>query len=101
EKARLDVPLTPQEQEIATLHENLTLLSGLLSGEALRIVPVASGENGAWLSVAELGEAGRSDLLRGSREATGGLVSAYARGDRPALPALAERLRASLAEAGG
>jgi ABC-type transport system involved in cytochrome c biogenesis permease subunit len=101
EKARLDVPLTPQEQEIATLHENLTLFSGLLSGEALRIVPVASGEDGAWLSVAGLGHAGRSDALRRSREATGELVAAYARGDRTALSGLAERLRASLAEAGG
>jgi cytochrome c-type biogenesis protein CcsB len=101
EKARLDVPLTSQEQEIATLHENLTLLSGLMSGDALRVVPVPAGENGAWLSIADLGQAGRSEALRRSREATGELVAAYARGDRTALPGLAESLRASLAEAGG
>jgi ABC-type transport system involved in cytochrome c biogenesis permease subunit len=101
EKARLDVPLSPLEQEIAALHQNLSLLAGLLSGQALRIVPVPSGEDGAWLSVAELGQVRGSEPLLRSREAAGEMVAAYARGDRQALAQWAERLRASLGEAGG
>jgi cytochrome c-type biogenesis protein CcsB len=100
EKARLDVPLTPLEQEVATLHDNLSLLGGLLSGEAWRVVPVAAGENGAWLSLADLRAQPSLGLLRAPREAAADLVTAYATGDRESASRAAERLREGLAAAG-
>jgi cytochrome c-type biogenesis protein CcsB len=101
EKARLDVPLTPLEQEIAALHESLTLLAGLLSGEALRVVPVPRGDDGAWLSLADLEAVRDRHALQPARDAARELRAVYAREGRAAVEAPAARLRDRLAEAGG
>jgi cytochrome c-type biogenesis protein CcsB len=95
EKMRADARLDPVEEEIATLYDTLSLMAGIFSGEALRLVPVADPK-GAWLSVADLGGAGPTgDSLR---PAFGELVAAHGAGDRARLATAAATLQARLAE---
>jgi cytochrome c-type biogenesis protein CcsB len=97
-KLERDEPLDPVEEEVATLTDTLTLMRGLLSGAALRVVPV-TGSSGAWLSIADLAPDGEGAALSALRGRTGDLVAAAARGERSEAAAAA--LRDALREAGG
>jgi hypothetical protein len=108
EKLREDrgARLEPLEQEIATTYDDLVQMSGVFSGAALRIVPVSlphaphpghehEAAADAWTSVADLG--GQPGAMGAQvRGLLGGLVGAYARGDRSAMAAAATELRDGL-----
>src|SRR5262245_27217345 len=96
EKLRQDseAKLDPVEREIATLYDNLALLSAVFSGEALRIVPVAD-RSAAWLSLADLESAGQGRMASLARA----LASAYQAGDRGAVASAAAALKERLASA--
>ncbi len=94
EKLRSDpeAKLDPVEREIATLYDNLALLSAVLSGEALRIVPVADPK-GTWQSLTDLEKGGPGRLVT----LTHALTSAYREGDRAAAGSAAAALQSRLA----
>ncbi len=103
EKARADreVKLDPIEREVSALADNLTLLDGIFTLQAIRVVPHPTDPKGAWFSLRDLdqSEAGPIGTIRALRDA----LLAFAKdGDRAqeaaAASALAKRL-ASLSPA--
>ena len=90
-QARLD----PLEQEVVDLYETLSIVAGIFSGAALRIVP-DSDPAGAWLSIEQLGAiAGeRADPVR---SALADLVGASRADDRAEAALAAARLQERLA----
>jgi ABC-type transport system involved in cytochrome c biogenesis permease subunit len=73
--------LQPLESEILSLYETLSMIAGIASGEAIRISEQGADETGAWLPISGLDRLGTPEG-RQAREALGGLVAAYAGGDR-------------------
>jgi cytochrome c-type biogenesis protein CcsB len=99
ERMRIDPDgrLDPVEQEVAGLYATLSLVSGVFSGQALRIVPDASAEDGTWLSVADLGKQQGAAAAR-LRQRVGDLALASRAGDRQALAAAAAALTQTIRE---
>jgi ABC-type transport system involved in cytochrome c biogenesis permease subunit len=94
-RAERDEALDAVDREVAELEGVLVLFRGLLSGEALRIVPV-QGRSGAWMSVADLAPGGEGERLGAVRERVVALVAAG-----PGRAAAAAALRDDLRAAGG
>jgi len=91
-----EAKLSPMEQEISALDEKLSLIGGVFSGNALRLVPDPADPKGAWFSITDL----EKDTGEGSRRIrllAASLVQAYRGGDRldaeRAASALGSRLR--------
>jgi cytochrome c-type biogenesis protein CcsB len=99
EKVRKDreAKLDPIEREIADLYENLSIMSGVFSGEALRIVPNPDDARATWYSVADLEKADAPQVQR-VKTLLSALVIAYRDGDRPAVQAAAAALGKRLAD---
>ncbi|HVR70076.1 MAG TPA: cytochrome c biogenesis protein CcsA, partial [Vicinamibacteria bacterium] len=92
-----DARLDPVEQEVAGLYGTLSTVAGIFSGEALRMVPAPAAEDGAWLTVAELGKV-EGPAGATLRQRVGDLAVASRQGDRPALAAAARALSLTLRE---
>ena len=99
EKVRKDreARLDPIEREIADLYENLSVMAGIFSGEALHVVPHPDDPKASWYSVADLERADAPQVQRVKTLLTA-LVIAYRDGDRPSVSAAASALGKRLAE---
>ena len=95
-RSEADASLLPIEQETAALYDSLSIVAGIFSGDALRMVPDPHDGAGAWLSVQQLGGV-PGENAEGARAALATLVSAYQSGDRTAAAAAAARLQERLA----
>jgi ABC-type transport system involved in cytochrome c biogenesis permease subunit len=92
-EARLD----PIEREVSTLYETLTILAGIFSGEALRIIPHTADSQASWLSLADLDKLDSPPAQR-VRTLAAALVVAYREGDRANVGTSAAALKRRLAE---
>ena len=92
-EARLD----PVERELADLYDSLSLMGGIFSGEALRIIPHPNDPQAGWFSVADL-ERSEIPQVQRLRVLLTALVVAYREGDRPAVESAASALSRRLAE---
>ena len=95
-KLRADEGLDPVEGELANLYDTLSVMNGIMSGEALRIIPHANDPKATWYSIADLSnpqvpQAQRIRVLMSS------LVTAYAAGDRPGVQTASAGLASRLA----
>jgi ABC-type transport system involved in cytochrome c biogenesis permease subunit len=93
-RANPETRLQPVDQEVQNLYGALSIVAGIYSGEALRVVPRPDEPEAAWLTLDELGKA-TGDPAR-ARDGVSALVSAYAAGDGAAVSASADELRATL-----
>jgi ABC-type transport system involved in cytochrome c biogenesis permease subunit len=95
-KLRRDEALDPVERELAGLYDTLSVMAGIMSGEAWRIVPHPGDAKATWSSLADLDDPGVPQASR-VRTLVRALVVAYADGDRAGVEAagaaLASRLR--------
>jgi cytochrome c-type biogenesis protein CcsB len=87
----------PVDRELLELADTLGVMSGVMTGEALRIIPQPGEAKAAWHSIADLGQA---DIPQGPRlfALVRSMVVAYAGGDRPGAGAAAAVLARRLAE---
>ncbi len=96
-KLRQDEEIDPVEREIADLYDILSTMSGVMSGEALRIIPHPEDPKATWYSIADLDDP-RVPQAQRVRALVSALVSAYVAGDRPGVriagAGLASRLAA-------
>ncbi len=96
-KLRQDEEIDPVEREIADLYDILSTMSGVMSGEALRIIPHPEDPKATWYSIANLDDP-RVPQAQRVRALVSALVSAYVAGDRPGVriagAGLASRLEA-------
>jgi cytochrome c-type biogenesis protein CcsB len=96
EREDREAKLDPVEQEILTLWDTLGLMSGIASGEALRVVPHPSDSAGSWFSLADLREAPAGTPAH--RALSEAMVAAYAAGDRAGVASAAAALGRKLQE---
>jgi cytochrome c-type biogenesis protein CcsB len=93
---RRDEQLDPVERELAELYDTLSVMAGIMSGEALHIIPRPGDPRGTWYSVADLDQPGVPQGPR-VRALLSALLVAYGEGDQAgvttASAALASRLR--------
>jgi cytochrome c-type biogenesis protein CcsB len=92
-EARLD----PIEREVSDLYESLTVLSGIFSGESLRVVPHPNDPKATWFSLAEL-ESAEVPQVRRVKALVTALVVAYREGDRKNVGTASAALGRRLAE---
>jgi len=96
-KLRQDQKIDPVERELADLYDTLSVMSGIMSGEALRIIPHSEDPKATWYTVAELSTKPEVPQGQRVRALLASLVSSYAAGDGPgvetASAGLASRLR--------
>jgi cytochrome c-type biogenesis protein CcsB len=101
-RAKLDrnEELDPVERGVVDLYDTLLTYQGVMTGEALHIVPRPGDPKGAWYSVADLGgpEAAAIPQAPRVRALLAALLSAYQDGDRAGVATAASALRARLAE---
>jgi ABC-type transport system involved in cytochrome c biogenesis permease subunit len=99
EKMRKDreAKLDPVEREISELYESLSVLSGIFSGESLRVVPHPSDPRATWFSLADLEKAEVPQVQRVKTLVTA-LVVAYRDGDRANVGTASAALGRRLAE---
>ncbi len=99
EKLRKDreAKLDPIEREISELYESLSVLSGIFSGESLRVVPHPSDLRATWFSLADLDRAEVPQVQRVKALVTA-LVVAYRDGDRENVGTASAALGRRLAE---
>jgi cytochrome c-type biogenesis protein CcsB len=95
-KLRRDEDIDPVESELANLHETLSIMSGIMSGEALRIIPHPNDPKATWYSVADLNNPQVPQAQR-VRALVASLVSAYAAGDRAGVETASAGLASRLA----
>jgi ABC-type transport system involved in cytochrome c biogenesis permease subunit len=96
-KSERDEDLDPVDREVSDLYGTLSTLSGVMSGDALRIVPVHGDPRATWLSLADLAQAPGVQEQR-ARTLVTALVLAYRDGDRDGVRAAAAALGRRLAE---
>ena len=89
--------LDPIEREVSELYDTLSVMAGIFSGEALRVVPHPNDPSGSWFSLADLKGAEAPPLKRVETLASA-LVSGYRAQDAAAVEAAAAALRARLRE---
>jgi len=96
-KLRQDQKIDPVERELADLYDTLSVMSGIMSGEALRVIPHSEDPKATWYTVAELSTKPEVPQGQRVRALLASLVSSYAAGDGPgvetASAGLASRLR--------
>jgi cytochrome c-type biogenesis protein CcsB len=95
-KLRADEDIDPVEGELANLYDTLSLMNGMMSGEALRIIPHPDDPKATWYSIADLNN---PQVPQGSRirALVGALVSAYTDGDLPGVETASAGLASRLA----
>jgi cytochrome c-type biogenesis protein CcsB len=92
-----EAKLDPVEREISELYESLSLLSGIFSGESLRVVPHPDDPRATWFSLADLEKAEVPQVQR-VKALVAALVVAYRDGDRANVGTAAAALGRRLAE---
>jgi cytochrome c-type biogenesis protein CcsB len=95
-KLRQDEDIDPVERELADLYDTLSIMSGMMSGEALRIVPHPDDPKATWYSIADLNNPQFPQGPR-IRALVGALVSAYTAGDLPGVETASAGLASRLA----
>ncbi len=95
-KLRADEDLDPVESELANLYDTLSVMNGIMSGEALRIIPHPSDPKATWYSIADLNNPQVPQAQR-VRALVSSLVTAYAAGDLPAVQTASAGLASRLA----
>jgi cytochrome c-type biogenesis protein CcsB len=96
-KSQREEELDPVDREVADLFDTLSTMSGVMSGEALRIIPHPDDPKATWYSIAELPQAPLAQVQR-VRALLSALVLAYQAGDRPGVQTAASALQRRLAE---
>jgi ABC-type transport system involved in cytochrome c biogenesis permease subunit len=96
-KMKRDEDLDPVDRALLQLAETLSMMSGMMSGEALRIIPRPGEAKATWYSVADLGQA---SVPQGQRigALVRALVVAYDAGDRAGVGTAASALGRRLGE---
>jgi len=99
EKLRKDreTRLDPVEREISELYESLSIMSGIFSGESLRVVPHPDDARATWFSLADLEKSDVPQIQR-VRTLVTALAVAYRDQDRASVAAAASALGKRLAE---
>jgi cytochrome c-type biogenesis protein CcsB len=95
-KLRRDEDIDPVESELANLYDTLSIMSGVMSGEALRIIPHPDDPKATWYSIADLNKPQVPQAQR-VRALVSALLSAYVAGDRPGVETAAAGLASRLA----
>jgi cytochrome c-type biogenesis protein CcsB len=95
-KFRQDEKVDPVERELANLYDTLSIMSGIMSGEALRIVPHSEDPKATWFTIADLSKPEVPQVQR-VRALLASLVSAYAAGDGPGVRTASAGLASRLA----
>jgi len=97
QKLRRDESLDPVENELAGLYDTLSVMAGIMSGEALRIVPRPGDPKATWYSLADLDNPA---VPQGSRirSLVSALLVAYESGDEPGVTAASSALASRLSE---
>ena len=96
-KSARDEELDPVDRELGELFDTLSTMAGVMSGEALRIVPHPDDPKATWFSLAELTSAQAPQAQR-VRTLVTALVAAYRDGDRAGVETAASALARRLAE---
>jgi cytochrome c-type biogenesis protein CcsB len=89
--------LDPVDREIADLFDVLSTMNGVMTGEALHVVPQPTDPKAAWFSIADLQSAQVPQVER-VRTLVGALLVAYRDGDRGGVQTAASALGRRLAE---
>jgi hypothetical protein len=95
-KLRADEEIDPVERELADLYDTLSVMSGIMSGEALRIIPASEDPKASWFTIADLSKPEVPQVQR-VRTLLTALVSAYAAGDMPGVQTASAGLASRLA----
>jgi cytochrome c-type biogenesis protein CcsB len=95
-KLRQEEDIDPVESELATLYDTLSIMSGIMSGGALRIIPHPDDPKATWYSIADLDKPQVPQAQR-VRALLSALVSAYVAGDRPGVETASAGLASRLA----
>jgi cytochrome c-type biogenesis protein CcsB len=95
-KLRADEELDPVESELANLYDTLSVMNGIMTGEALRIIPHPDDPRATWYSVADLKDPQVPQAQR-IRALLSSLVTAYAAGDGPGVKTASAGLASRLA----
>jgi ABC-type transport system involved in cytochrome c biogenesis permease subunit len=95
-----DEELDPVDREVLDLYDTLLTYQGVMSGEALHLVPHPDDPKAAWYSIADLAtpQAVTLPQVQRVRALTSSLVTAYQAGDRPGVATAASALGSRLAE---
>jgi cytochrome c-type biogenesis protein CcsB len=90
----------PVDREVLDLYDTLVTYQGVLSGEALHVVPHPGDPKAAWYSIADLAtpQAAAIPQVQRVRALVSALVVAYREGDKPGVRTAASALGARLAE---
>jgi ABC-type transport system involved in cytochrome c biogenesis permease subunit len=96
-KSQADEELDPVDRELADLYDTLSTVNGVMSGEALRIIPHPDDPKAAWYSLADIGLAPVPQVQR-VRALAQALVVAYQQGDRSGIATAGAALGRRLAE---
>jgi cytochrome c-type biogenesis protein CcsB len=96
-KMKRDEDLDPVDRALLQLAETLSITSGVLSGEALRIIPHPDDPKATWYSVADLASADVPQVQR-LAALVRSLVVAYDAGDRAGVGTAAAALGRRLAQ---
>jgi cytochrome c-type biogenesis protein CcsB len=95
-KLRAEEELDPVESELANLYDTLSVMNGIMSGEALRIIPHPGDPKATWYSIADLNDPQVPQAQR-IRALVSALVTAYDAGDLPAVRTASAGLASRLA----
>jgi len=98
-KLRQDEKIDPVERELSDLYDTLSVMSGIMSGEALRIIPNPQDPRATWYSIADLNEPEVPQATR-VRALLTALISAYTAGDGAGVQTAAAGLASRLEEIG-
>jgi cytochrome c-type biogenesis protein CcsB len=96
-KMKRDEDLDPVDRALLQLAETLSVMSGVLSGDALRIIPHPDDPKATWYSVADLASANVPQVQR-LAALVRSLVVAYDAGDKAGVGTAAAALGRRLAE---
>ena len=89
--------LDPVDREVGDLFDTLSTMSGVMTGESLRIIPHPDDPKATWWSVADLQSAEVPQVQR-VRTLVSALIVAYSEGDRAGVQTAATALGRRLAE---
>ena len=95
-KLRAEEELDPVEGELANLYDTLSVMNGIMTGEALRIIPHPHDPKATWYSIADLDNPQVPQAQR-VRALVSSLVTAYAAGDLPGVQTASAGLASRLA----
>ncbi len=96
-KSDRDEELDPVDREVGALYETMATMTGVMSGEALRVVPHPGDAKATWFSLADLATAQAPQAQR-VRTLVTALVAAYRDGDRAGVQTAGSALASRLAE---